>query len=143
MKSFISLLIICSLSFSAHAQEKGTWTLCVEATNSVTGTFIHDGKLTGVLMRPDSTVIDSLSKQRTFTVDGTQHKFIMRLSHPEYETTYWPFEISHYYKRERRILLEYVSMRRLTLSERNMMLDDLVVKATKVKFVHKGDNIGL
>lgn len=141
MKSFISLLIICSLSLSAHAQKKGTWTLCVEATNSVTGTFIHDGKLTGVLMRPDSTMIDSLSKQRTFTVDGTQHKFIMRLSHPEYETTYCPFEISHYYKRERRILLEYVSMRRLTLSERNMMLDDLVVKATKVKFVHKGDTL--
>lgn len=146
----IALLVIAmSMTFAsaAHAQDKGEekkqWTIFIK--NIVTGGVPSD-TITVDLLRPDSTLILSQPAYVLFDEAGLPsfnmahfnlpgQDFIVRLSHPDYETAYHKVHI----KKDGDD--KTLQIRRLTKREKAMMLDEVVVTASIVEFVHKGDTI--
>ena len=61
--------------------------------------------------------------------------FIIRLSHPDYETAYHKIHITKNHEEKT------LQIRKLTKREKAMMLDEVVVTASVVEFVNKGDTI--
>ena len=92
MKRTLYTLILGVLALSSYADIRNGWAFWGAPINSFTFSLV-DGAVTE-LMLPDSTVIDvdTLNVKRStgffFIVDGTQKEYILRLSHPDYETTY-------------------------------------------------------
>ena len=130
-------------AFSQNANEKNyQWGITVR--NVASGDVVID-TLTVDLLRPDSTLIFSqplniLYSDKGLPVNATYFyqpgtDFIVRLSHPDYETAWHKVHIDA--DREEKVL----QIRKLTQHEKAMMLDEVVVTASVVEFVHKGDTI--
>ena len=120
-------------------------------SDSFTRTYIPDVKV--VVLRADSTLLDSAqvsngygsfkSSEYYLEVPAKPAKYIIKATHPDYETTYKAFEIK-YVARNRDFEVPSIRMRRIQRSNYDKdggSLQEVVVKATKVKMVYKGDTI--
>ena len=102
------------------------------------------------LLRSDSTVIDSTIAERTIvngdrsTHDSQYHllvpkkpeSYILKVTHPNYETGYFEYVINDLHRRE------FVrTIPPLYLIDLGSMLKEVTVTATKVKFYYRGDTI--
>lgn len=135
------------LTSYAYAQNKTEkkyqWTIRVK--NIVTGDLVGD-TLSVDLLQLDSTLILSqplgVAKDKVgipysnfagYVIQGQD--FIIRLSHPDYETAYHKIHVDKNHDEKT------LQIRRLTKREKGMMLDEVLVTASVVEFVHKGDTI--
>ncbi len=77
-----------------------------------------------------------------FTVPSRPAKYVIKAMHPDYETTYMNYEVKKI-GRNRYFELPSLRMRRLRrdFDRDGGNLDEVVVTATKVKMVYKGDTI--
>ena len=120
-------------------------------SDSFTRTYIPDVKV--VVLRPDSSLVDSAqisngygsfkSSEYYVQVPAKPAKYIIKATHPDYETTYKDYEIK-YVARNREFEVPSIRMRRIQRSNYDKeggTLQEIVVKATKVKMVYKGDTI--
>lgn len=148
LTALMLLAAFCAgVAFPASAQEKSEkkhqWV--IQVRNIVTGEFVGD-TLAVDLLRPDSTLILSqplmvfkdklgipFSNSAGYMVPGQD--FIIRLSHPDYETAYHKIHIAKNHEGKT------LQIRKLTKREKAMMLDEVVVTASVVEFVNKGDTI--
>ena len=119
--------------------------------NSFTLQGVLDAKIT--LMTADSIVIDTLRTWRNngdrmkvdatykFTIPATPAKYIILAQHPDYEDCYVDHEVK-YIARNTYFDAEWHNMRykeQQISSER--LLDEVVVEATQVKIVYRGDTV--
>ena len=120
-------------------------------SDSFTRSHIPDVKV--VLLKPDSTFADSAqvfkdswqgftSTGWSIEVPAKPAKYIIKATHPDYETTYKNYEIKHI-ARNRGFEVPAIRMKRTqrVYDKDGGELDEVVVKATKVKMVYKGDTI--
>ena len=119
--------------------------------NSLTLQGVLDAKIT--LMTADSVVIDTLRTWRNngdrmkvdatykFTIPAEPAKYIILAQHPDYEDCYIDHEVK-YIARNTYFDAEWHNMR-LKEPQTNYehFLDEVVVKATQVKLVYKGDTV--
>lgn len=145
---FLLLLSGIFLSATASAEKRhdgSAWTISANVINKVTHENVTD-TIQVELLAPDSTTVDTRricapigGKARFQFSVGTEHaSYMLRLSNPDYETTLYPVTLE---KRRRHIDFGDLTIRRLTMAERNHKLGEVTVRATKVKFFHKGDTI--
>ena len=159
------LLFLCALAtMTLQAQEQQQDTTQVKNTkkekkvylwgylsDSFTRTYIPDVKV--VVLRPDSSLVDSAqisngygsfkSSEYYVQVPAKPAKYIIKATHPDYETTYMAYEIK-YVARNRDFEVPGIRMKRIQRSNYDKeggTLQEVVVKATKVKMVYKGDTI--
>lgn len=161
MRYFTYILLLLALSFvptdsSAQNQElelarKNKWELRGWPQESFSRKYIAQSGVKAYLLYPDSTVADSttcyvFNKYRNsnvqfdFYVSDSCKDYIIKLVHPDYATAYHPVHLK-FYKRLRVVDLGPMLMRKLGMSEKQQMLGEVVVKATKVKFTYRGDTI--
>ena len=120
-------------------------------SDSFTRSYIPDVKV--VVLRADSSFVDSCkidngwgtfkSSEYYLEVPAKPAKYIIKATHPDYETTYKDYEIK-YVARNRDFEVPSIRMKRIQRSNYDKeggTLQEVVVKATKVKMVYKGDTI--
>lgn len=135
-------------------QSKPKEKLCVLA-GQVKNYFTHE-LLEGVkvtLLRPDSSVVDTSRTSKNnnamdvgtvYFLKASSHKadYILRAEMPDYETTYVNLPGTTVRGRGS-FVVRYVKpiMMKRALKKKEVDLDEVVVKATKIKFYHRGDTI--
>jgi hypothetical protein len=121
-------------------------------SDSFTRAYIPDVKV--VVLRSDSSLVDSAhvenggyggfkSSEYYLEVPAKPAKYIIKATHPDYEITYKNYEIK-YVARNRDFEVPAIRMKRIQRSNYDKdggSLQEVVVKATKVKMVYKGDTI--
>ena len=162
MKNYIITMLLTFIAGGLHAQTQQQDSAKVKKekklylygylSDSFTRSYIPDVKV--VLLRPDSTFVDSANvfkdTYQGFTSTGWSlqvpakpAKYIIKATHPDYETVYKDYEIKRV-ARNRYFEVPAVRMRRIQRSDYDKdggTLGEVVVKATKVKMVYKGDTI--
>ena len=111
------------------------------------------------LLRADSTVVQDTIQlmERSSYMTGSRRtvsmeygliirepgRYIIKVEHPSYETTYVPYEVKHIGRRVREIEGPPVYMKKAAKAHHfeGGELDEVVVKATKVKMVWRGDTL--
>lgn len=103
------------------------------------------------LLTPDSIAVDfvfpnfhydrypdesSISTGFSMYTECEPGSYILRLSHPDYETAVYPIEIDR-----SRINAGTLKIRKLSRFEKAVMLGEVTVTASKVQFVNRGDTI--
>ena len=169
MKKLLSAILIALVLLPGHAQtqqqdsvnakkdsvnvkkEKKLY-LYGYLSDSFTRSHVPDVKV--VLLRPDSTLVDSAqvdnsgyggfkSSEWYLQVPAKPAKYIIKATAPDYETTYKNYDIK-YVARNRYFEVPAIRMRRIQRTDYDKdggELGEVVVKATKVKMVYKGDTI--
>ena len=164
-KLFLSTILLTIVLLSGYAQTQQQDSTSVKKekkekkvylwgflSDSFTRSHIPDVKV--VVLRPDSSLVDSAHVEqggyRGFNdteyyleVPAKPAKYIIKCTHPDYETTYKNFEIK-YVARNRDFEVPSIRMKRIQRSNYDKdggNLQEVVVKATKVKMVYKGDTI--
>lgn len=157
--SFLLFLLLLLGGTSIHAQDKTekrdkkerTIALWGHVKNSFTKVGIPDVKIT--LMRADSTVVDTmtvwthsynstkLDASYRFYVPAVPGRYIIRAVHPEYETCYVDYEIKRIARNTYFDAPHHLMRRRDPQRDLEQMLDEVQVKASKVKIAYKGDTI--
>ena len=158
------LFLLCALAtMTLQAQEQQQDSTQVNAkkekklylwgylSDSFTRSYIPDVKV--VALRADSSFVDSAqvsngygsfkSSEYYLQVPAKPAKYIIKATHPDYETTYMPYHIK-YVARNRDFEVPSIRMKRIQRSNYDKeggTLQEVVVKATKVKMVYKGDTI--
>ena len=159
---FLFLCALAAMTLQAQEQKQDTTTVKNEKkekklylwgylSDSFTRSYIPDVKV--VVLRPDSSLVDSAqvsngyggfkSSEYYLQVPAKPAKYIIKATHPDYETTYKDYEIK-YVARNRDFEVPSIRMRRIQRSNYDKeggTLQEIVVKATKVKMVYKGDTI--
>ena len=120
-------------------------------SDSFTRSYIPDVKV--VILRADSSLVDSAqvsngygnfkSSEYYMQVPAKPAKYIIKATHPDYETAYKDYEIK-YVARNRDFEVPGIRMKRIQRSNYDKeggTLQEVVVKATRVKMVYKGDTI--
>ncbi|MBQ7451406.1 MAG: hypothetical protein IJV60_02510, partial [Prevotella sp.] len=158
-KTIISTLLLIMTTLGALAQEKkDSIYLYGSVADSFTKASVPDVLLT--LMKTDSTMVDSArvykssgytwgigrgaeTTQYYFKVSREPMRYILRFEHPDYETTFADFEMKKVSRRQESVEGPKVYMRKLRNSSHHEggSLDEVVVRATKVKMVWKGDTL--
>ncbi len=158
-KLTIMTLLLALAALTATAQErKDSVYLSGTVADAFTKAAVPDVLVT--LMRPDSTVVDTARvwKGRGYTwgigrsAETTGYYFkikrepaqlILRFEHPNYETAYADVSIKHVSRRQQTVEGPKVYLKKTTKAHHfeGGELDELVVKATKVKMVWKGDTL--
>ena len=164
MKQYIITLLLALVAVGAHAQTQQQDSVNIKNTkkekkiylygylsDSFTRSHIPDVKV--VLLKPDSTFADSAqvfkdswqgftSTGWSIEVPAKPAKYIIKATHPDYETTYKNYEIKHI-ARNRGFEVPAIRMKRTqrVYDKDGGELDEVVIKATKVKMVYKGDTI--
>ena len=165
MKKLLSTILFLSVLLSGYAQSQQQDSTSVKKekkekkvylwgflSDSFTRSHIPDVKV--VVLRPDSSLVDSAhvendtyrgfaSSEYYLEVPAKPAKYIIKATHPDYETTYKNFEIK-YVARNREFEVPSIRMKRIQRSNYDKdggNLQEVVVKATKVKMVYKGDTI--
>lgn len=101
-----------------------------------------DSTLTAILLNADSTFADS-AKVEDSGVDAiikSPGKYILKIDADGYQTKYVDVDIHKLYKKEVAQYLKPSYMRRLP-RKNEYVLDDVVIKATKLKFYMDGDTL--
>ena len=157
MRTCCALLFFLFLfPFSLHAQEtkkkEKKIYLGGYVSDSFTKAYVPKDSLTIMVLRSDSAVVDTAEVYESKSYQGFTStyygaevpakpaKYIIKATHPEYETTYLNYEVK-YVGRNRGFELPPLRMKR---SQKKYVkdegaLDEVVVKATRVKMVYKGD----
>ena len=164
MKKLLSTILLAVVLLPGYAQTEQQDTVKVKdnkkekmlylwgyLSDSFTRSYIPDVKV--VVLRSDSTLVDSAqvsngygsfkSSEYYLQVPAKPAKYIIKATHPDYETTYKDYEIK-YVARNRDFEVPGIRMKRIQRSNYDKdggTLGELVVKATKVKMVYKGDTI--
>lgn len=142
------LLFINATSLSATSPKSKPQDFRVEGyiTNMLTGAPLAED-ITVEILQPDSTVIatgtsfygersSGLSNFFNISAKGTGEEFILRLSHPDFDTVTRNFSPkAHLFD------AGITEMRRLSKFEKSRMLGEVTVTASIVQFVNKGDTI--
>lgn len=155
----IYFLVLTALASNAQTQQQDSAQVKKEKklylwgylSDSFTKSHIPDVKV--VVLRPDSSLVDSAhvetggyrfkSSEYYLQVPAKPAKYIIKATHPDYETTFQNFEIK-YVARNRDFEVPAIRMKRIQRSSYDKdggSLQEVVVKATKVKMVYKGDTI--
>lgn len=167
MKLTFITIILNLFALSAFAQTDSTKVKKKKKIEYVTfsGT-VADGftkaaipDVTVTLMREDSTVIQTQQVYKTedynsigtsaistlyyFPIPSEPAKFIFKAEHPNYETAYTNFEIKHISKRATSIDGPKIYMKKAAKASHfeGGILGEVVVQATKVKMVWRGDTL--
>ena len=158
-KAFIMLAFFAStaLTISLRAQENNPKerkiSLWGHVRDNVTRIGIDNAFIT--LMTSDSIVVDTMrvfgmgqwdggnkyDVAYKFQVPARPQKFIIRAEHPEYETMDINFEIKRVARNTYFDAPWHLMKRKPTQEEMYRMLEEVEVRATKVKMVYKGDTI--
>lgn len=148
---FCSILLALFFAIPCFAQKNvKTIRLNGRVQDYITHTDLLDSRV-AILNASDSTVIDSaVAHTRGWTNKGKFEDsrfgltiprkpgdYILRATKKGFETAYMNLHFDRFYKREISRQLEPIYLRR----PRQVMLDEVVVKATKVKFYNKGDTL--
>lgn len=163
MKRSILIMLLCIVALSCQAQgsteakgkrvkKERTIDLWGHIQDSFTKVGILGTKIT--LMRPDSTVIDTMTVDYfdgntrkidtyyKFTIAARPQKFIIKAEHPDYYPTYIDYDIK-YVARNNYFDAPWHFMkkrpRRMELVDHQ--LKEAVVTATRIKMVCKGDTV--
>ena len=156
--TFLTFLLAL-VAMTGWAQEKkDSIYLTGTVADSFTKAAIPDVFVT--LMSQDSTVIDTTHVYKSngytwgigrgqeitgyyFSIDRKAAELILRFEHPDYETTYVPLSIKNPGKRRQYIEGPKAYMKKSANAHHHEggELDEVVVKATKVKMVWKGDTL--
>ena len=162
----IIILVFALGTLSAYGQTDSTKTKKKDDSLVLRGTVadgftkasIRDVKVT--LMQTDSTVVDTLTVWEGynyssgigrsagttyyhFSVNREAARYIIKFEHPNYETAYVDFEMKQVSRRRQEIEGPKVYLKRTTHVSNDMggELNEVVVKATKVKMVWRGDTL--
>ncbi len=154
----ITMLAATTLCSIAHAQTKKTertFALWGHVKDNFTNAGIPDVKIE--LMNEDSVVIDSCvvrtdmsynnrmlsNKDYYYRFIRPAHpaRFIIRATHPDYDTTYVEYNVRHVKRNNYFDAPHHFMKRRKYHNSLDAMLDEVVVKPTRVKLVHKGDTL--
>ena len=119
---------------------------------------VEDAKV--ILMREDSTAVDTTETYQSYSYSsgigrtaGTSHyyfnisrepaKYILKVEHPNYETAYADFEMKQVGRRLQNIEGPKIYLKKSATAHHfeGGSLGEVVVKATKVKMVWKGDTL--
>lgn len=141
-------VLLCSLNINAEELDDFVH-INITVKNMLTDYYVRD-TLTVDLLKPDSTFIMSAQTKwygddvkgwsdARFTYKTEDSDFLVRLSHPDYETIYYKIHVDK--DKKDRSGRKEVTIRKLTKSEKARMLDEVVVTASVVEFVHKGDTL--
>ncbi len=141
-------VLLCSLNINAEELDDFVH-INITVKNMLTDYYVRD-TLTVDLLKPDSTFIMSAQTKwygddvkgwsdARFTYKTEDSDFLVRLSHPDYETIYYKIHVDK--DKKYRSGKKEVTIRKLTKSEKARMLDEVVVTASVVEFVHKGDTL--
>lgn len=151
MKIFCSTLILLCLPLSASAQlQNNTLTLEGRVQDFITHVDVP-GSLVEVLNAKDSTIIASKeaichyqnddekweTAEYWMQIPRKEGDYILRVTKEGFATTYVNLPLHHFYKRELSRELSTVYLKRL----KEVNLDEVTIKATKVKFYNKGDTL--
>ena len=151
----ISVCFTCIVLVNLFAQSDRV-TIISHVVNVFTKKTVADAKVE--LLTKDSTVVGTVEK--TFNVNRREGGFmfeidslgqyILHCTHPEYEDAYSNFEVKRFYKHQKYMLLPTISMQKKQPKQQSLSnddfayeqtIDEVVVKATKVKFFLKNDTI--
>ena len=158
-RTLLLTFLLALIAMTGWAQEKkDSIYLTGTVADSFTKAAIPDVFVT--LMRQDSTVIDTTHVYKSngytwgigrgqeitgyyFSIDRKAAELILRFEHPDYETTYVPLSIKNPGKRRQYIESPKAYMKKSANAHHHEggELDEVVVKATKVKMVWKGDTL--
>lgn len=147
-----SLFLILSVLFSKSilAQERELW-ISMKVSNVFTKEPVLDAKVD--LLSEDSTLVATSSsngsingrKGAAMFILKKPGRYILHATRPDYEDAYESFEIAKFYKKERSRRLPTLYMQRKYPKQRSLdelqQLEDVVVKATKVKFYMNKDTL--
>lgn len=151
MRFCLILILNVLFSISVSAQEQKLW-VWLNVSNIFTKEPVLNAKVN--LLSEDSVCLASCTSNAR--INGRQGavmfiikktgSYILHATHPDYEDTYRKIEITKLYKRERtRILRKPLYMQRKYPKQRSLdevqQLEDVVVKATKVKFYMNKDTL--
>ena len=165
-KQTIIALLLALFSMATYGQTDSTKTKKRELRvyTSVADHLTHDGidSLKATLLRAaDSSFVDNVHVQ-SYKYDDKLHtyvdasikeagKYLLRLEAKGYQTRFAPFEIQKMYKRESYRELKPIYLHRAKKSspkgelegalDSTTIMDELVVKATKLKFYMDGDTL--
>lgn len=145
---FLIFSVLFSISASAREQELWIWK---KVSNVFTKEPVLDAKVD--LLSEDSTLVATSSsngsingrKGAAMFILKKPGRYILHATHPDYEDAYENFEIAKFYKKERSRRLPTLYMQRKYPKQRSLdelqQLEDVVVKATKVKFYMNKDTL--
>ena len=147
----ILFILFVFVSVIVRAEKNDSISVSCFVADAFTGDYIKDGEVD--VLSSDSTFIckgewtysDNNGKIEASLVDAelqNNRKYILRLKHKDYVTTYYAFNLNvpkrsgDFYMLSNKIL-----MRKLPKKQRENTLGEAVVTATKIKMVMKGDTI--
>lgn len=148
---YLNLMILCLLfSLSMGAMEQDSLYLEGKVFDKLTHVQLP-GSLVEVLDGVDSTVINHQVARQVIISGGERYvesgyniliprktgKYILRVSMSGYDTAYMDLPINKIHNRAWKQEVSPVYLARI----KSVNLDDVVVKATKVQFYHKGDTL--
>ena len=149
---FLSLVTLVALT--GYAQDEKKIMLSGYVTDSFTKANVPQDSLRILVLGQDSTVVDTANvygystyygfnrTEYSATVPARPAKYIIKATQPDYETTYMDYEVKRV-GRNRSFELPTLRMHRIqrTYDRDGGNIDEVVVTATKVKMVYKGDTI--
>jgi len=158
MKKIVLFSLLCMLACSTCwaqentvAKKERTIFLWGHIKDSFTKDGIRNAKIT--LMHPDSTVVDTMrvnyydhgswiDSYYKFEVPARPQKFIIKAEQPDYQTTFINYDIK-YVARNTYFDAPWHLMKKAEKkeAEQSHVLKEVVVKATQVKLVYKGDTL--
>ena len=162
MKRVILFVLFCLAVFGSQAKnsedtksknekKERTIDLWGHIKDSFTKVGILGTKIT--LMRSDSSVVDTMTVKYfdwglkldtyyKFNIPARPQKFIIRAEHPDYKPTYVDYDIKYV---ARNVYFDapwhYMKKRAYRMTKEQHVLNEVVVKATKIKMVYKGDTV--
>ena len=158
-RQVILAILLSLLALSLHAQRSKD-SIYVSGTVADRFTKAAVPKAFVTLMNRDSTVVDTAhvsewnaytygigkgaaNTSYTFLISRNAHDYIIKVEHPNYETAYLPFTMKKVSRRIPYVEAPKVYMKRTTRTNQleGGELGEVVVKATKVKMVWKGDTL--
>ncbi len=136
------LMFLCSVSAMAQSAERK-----VQTDGYVADSFT-DVPISGVLvslMTPDSVVVDTFRTMNmmygawyAFALPRKKLHYLLRFEHKDYDT----HVLEYYHKPVRHDMMQFPkALLKRRQQKWDVRLDEVVVKATKIKVAHKGDTI--
>jgi len=155
-ENIITLLLVLT-AMAAQGQTKDSIYVNGPVADAFTKAAVPDVSVT--LMRQDSTIVDTthvykgnsytwgIGRRETtgyfFKIKREPAQYILKFEHPNYETTFVDLNIKHVSRRQQSIEGPKVYLKK-TMKAHHFEggeLDEVVVKATKVKMVWRGDTL--
>lgn len=153
MKKKLQLLLLIVFCVCIHVCAKQNISVSGEIYDRLTTQYVLHSKV--AVLNPDSTVVvEKEAYGEAYYNDGTRHQYgkyrfeipksanpyIIRVTKDGYDTYYQPLDISKLGSREFELRMDPIYLTPVK-DNPSVELEEFVVKASKVKFYHKGDTI--